>query len=1389
MHIVDIALDSVRGRIWILQTFEENTIARAITNSFVSVVDLRAAADSRNFTWTRVAGNDTGVEISDGPAALAALTNPTGLEVDAAGNLIIADTPHVRLLNVSGPGGPVLRTLYTAPLPASGTYDPMGRPSFNTSDGSVLLPLGNTIVSIAPSGNATVVAGTGTAGFSGDGRAAVAAQLSLPRAVHYRADTNSVYIADAGNAVVRVVSSNGSIGTVIGLGPAAAAHAGDGLPASAASIGPPDDVVFDAQTGVLYVSYHVTAGSPNPSPFGFVRAVLPNGTAVTAAGQLASTAALPYGDGVPVPGSLLRAGDALALGSFRGSALMLVLDGQAQALGADASRLRLLACRPVGADCGVGSVCSRWPDGPATPCPAGQVCSAGTFNIFGGIVGAAPAPCPPGSFCAGNGTAPVRCANGSYCPSNGQLGSTQEADCPERFYCPEPGTAVRCPRGHVCGLRTTAATPCPAGFTCHDVLPTLALGAVAEIAGVGVNPATGSVPLPCPATQYCPPGTGGNLSFLTGFPCPAGAWCPGSSAAADGSPTGGLSPPGFFSLQGSGSPTGLCGPGYFCPLGSGSLFGAGKCPPGATCPPGSPAPQVCPAGTFSETVGRFTAACDACPLHTYNPRENATSPQACRPCPLGTHTTSTGASSIDFCIAKTFTCPVGSQASTSAPRSEADCKPLVCAAGLALSADNATCIGCPPGTFGRPPACSACPSSAAWGAGDSMCLGLGSTALPSVPKLLRMLAALRDAGTVPPLTLATPATATGNGSRVLADGGDSAGVAGSLPPSVAGAEAAAALGDRGGRSLATSDPSTAGCAAIAANMAAVLPSASDSTASPPSVFAAAFDLSTAQVALGGTAGVVALLILSVALWAVCCGEGGLYFTPGRVLSTSPVGCKPGGVPAESAPTKVGTGSKRGGAAAGGPRATRRDRCRAFVRGVLVKGDAYSLLHTVRPGDPVRSHPTPLGGLFTLLGVLALSAVWCLMVLQRQAGNTLELVTIDGLTDAELSTAASTAPASSPAGATGLTLYLTTSGEPGVCSVPLSWSQAGMFTANNFTMTKLQCGAVSQLVFRCPKCVVATGSRVDVSLHYSCQVLLLHSQGTTHSGAVGLRNATAVPLMQATASYASDLAPPVASIANDSSAANTLSLLSSVSWSVAPMLALQDNLVTGVRTRGYRLLQGALGVWKTQVSAASFLPAQASVAVTFDLSPPAFYQSITITEKTTVLQLLASLGGVVGVLAIFGKAFSLTERQLESVQEARRVAGLRAGTLQPSFAVGAGGQPPQGRGPWGEDDAGHWPAHSPARYGRSGGGAAKHTFSHRGVGGNGEKHGPSGGSGDPGDGGDSALMLVSPLHQGRGKGGASTGHSSRTAGRDVSPLPLAAVVNPLGVATSHAPQNG
>jgi hypothetical protein len=280
-------------------------------------------------------------------------------------------------------------------------------------------------------------------------------------------------------------------------------------------------------------------------------------------------------------------------------------------------------------------------------------------------------------------------------------------------------------------------------------------------------------------------------------------------------------------------------------------------------------------------------------------------------------------------------------------------------------------------------------------------------------------------------------------------------------------------------------------------------------------------------------------------------------------------------------------------------------------------------------------------------------------------------------------------------------------------------------------------------------------------------------------------------MQAAASYAADLAPPVAPIANNSSAANTVSLLSSVSWSVAPMLALQNNLVTGVRTRGYRLLQGALGVWKTQVSAASFLPAQASVAVTFDLSPPAFYQSITITEKTTVLQLLASLGGVVGVLAIFGKAFSLTERQLESVQEARRVAGLRAGTLQPSFAVGAGGQPPHGRGPWSEDDAGHgpWPGHAPPGYGKRGGGAAKHTFSHRGVGGHGEKHGPGGGNGNPGGYGDSALMLVSPLHQGRGKSGASSGHSSRTAGREMSPPPRAAVVNPLGVTSLHAPQTG
>jgi len=93
-----------------------------------------------------------------------------------------------------------------------------------------------------------VLAGTGSAGYSGDGGPAVRARLSGPQSVAVDAAGN-VYIADTQNARVRLVASDGRISTVAGNG--TRRSSGDGRPAVTASLESPTVVAVDAQGRVL----------------------------------------------------------------------------------------------------------------------------------------------------------------------------------------------------------------------------------------------------------------------------------------------------------------------------------------------------------------------------------------------------------------------------------------------------------------------------------------------------------------------------------------------------------------------------------------------------------------------------------------------------------------------------------------------------------------------------------------------------------------------------------------------------------------------------------------------------------------------------------------------------------------------------------------------------------------------------------------------------------------------------------------------------------------------------------------------------------------------------------------------------------------------------------
>jgi Secretion system C-terminal sorting domain/NHL repeat len=199
-----------------------------------------------------VAGNGTGGFSGDGGAATAAhLFHPTGVALDASGNLYIADYDNNAVRKVNAISGIITTIAGTGVAGNTGdggmaTAAKLHQPWGVTLDGTgniyIADMVNHRIRVVAPSGIITNFAGTGTPGFFGDGGPATAAQFYQPADVLFDQSGNT-YIADQLNNRTRKISSTGIITTVAGNG--TPGYFGDGGPATAAEINSSNDITFD----------------------------------------------------------------------------------------------------------------------------------------------------------------------------------------------------------------------------------------------------------------------------------------------------------------------------------------------------------------------------------------------------------------------------------------------------------------------------------------------------------------------------------------------------------------------------------------------------------------------------------------------------------------------------------------------------------------------------------------------------------------------------------------------------------------------------------------------------------------------------------------------------------------------------------------------------------------------------------------------------------------------------------------------------------------------------------------------------------------------------------------------------------------------------------------
>lgn len=195
-------------------------------------------------TISSVAGTGTAGNAGDGGAATSAqLSYPSGLAIDTAGNVYVADSGNNRVRRFA-PGGSI------ATMPTGSLNSPQGV-AVDLAGNLYTADLYNhRIQKLDAKGAISTVAGDGSSGDSGDGGPATSAQLRFPFGVTVT-KAGEILIADTSNHAVRLVSADGTITTVVGSGvPGLSGDGGDPFQAQLFYV---RSLIVDEQ-GNLYVA-------------------------------------------------------------------------------------------------------------------------------------------------------------------------------------------------------------------------------------------------------------------------------------------------------------------------------------------------------------------------------------------------------------------------------------------------------------------------------------------------------------------------------------------------------------------------------------------------------------------------------------------------------------------------------------------------------------------------------------------------------------------------------------------------------------------------------------------------------------------------------------------------------------------------------------------------------------------------------------------------------------------------------------------------------------------------------------------------------------------------------------------------------------------------------
>ena len=165
-----------------------------------------------------------------------------------------------------------------------------------------------------------------------------------------------------------------------------------------------------------------------------------------------------------------------------------------------------------------------------------------------------------------------------------------------------------------------------------------------------------------------------------------------------------------------------------------------------------------------------------------------------------------------------------------------------------------------------------------------------------------------------------------------------------------------------------------------------------------------------------------------------------------------------------------------------------------------------------------------------------------------------------------------------------------------------------------------------LVLSCPTCSFSATSYLKFYLPYTCQSFYLEAIAVDAQGVIN-----------------SVVFPPVSSVATSTA------LISSVTWTVEVLGTILKDTIKATVTQGYQLSVSAAATTPLAVGT-SIIPSKALVSVTINLPLQTYYSSILLQPQQSLVSLLSSIVGLLGIIGLFRVLFLLSDLTLNHVAQ-------------------------------------------------------------------------------------------------------------------------------------------